>query len=323
MAQNLGPCPFGDDSNARNLEKKSGSLAEAALGGLSRRNFGKADVAALFRNAFIAYTCFLMAGSMVYHALGGHFRSMDVFSGLGYLSTIAEAFGLLMLRRKIQRQESVSGISGVTIKMYAIVYALRAFMTMPALSLIALDDWAVKSLECAALVMVLDVLYSVCVTYRQSYEEEWDVLKLRYLVPGCLVLAVVLHPELREGQFGNISWTATLYLDVLALMPQVVMMSRGGGRVEAPISHFVAATAVSRSVDLAFWYYAFDTVGPVHAPSQQSHYVNYSGWLIVFFHVVHLALVADFLYYYVRARCFKGVGFSEDMNIPADGDDMI
>jgi hypothetical protein len=51
-------------------------------------------------------------------------------------------------------------------------------------------------------------------------------------------------------------------------------------------------------VDLWFWYYAFDTVGPAQP---NNAYMNYSGWLIVFFHVVHLLLVADLIF-----ECYLG-----------------
>lgn len=320
---------FGDDKYAKyalaskKLDVESGPFSgvhcSSSLNSLSLGSITKHDVSALFRNAFLVYTVFLMAGSFFYHALGGSFRDMDLYSLLGYISSIAEAFGLLMLRRKIQRQESVCGISGRSVKMYVLVYTIRGLLQFPAFSVLALDDWAVKALELAALVMVADVCYSVFVSYRSSYEEELDVLKLRYLIPSCVVLGLLIRPDLRQDLLPTLGWTMTLYLDVMALMPQVVMMSRGGGKVEAPISHFVAATAVSRSVDLSFWYYAFDTVGPENSDA----YLNYSGWLIVFFHVLHLLLIADFLYYYVRARFFKGCGFSGDMNIPLDGEDMI
>jgi len=290
---------------------ETAKVAPISTSSLSLKSLGRKDLAKLCSNAFVLYSCFLMAGSMIYIQLGGSFTDTSLYSQFGYMSCAAEAFGLLMLRHKIQRQESVSGISGMTLGMYAIVYALRAVMEIPPLTLLALDDWSIKVLEVAAFFLVLDVLYAVFKTYKTTYQKELDVLKIQYLVPGCLLLAVVLHPDLRIDLAHSLGWTATLYLDVMALMPQVVMMSKGGVLVEAPISHFVAATALSRAVDLWFWYYAFDTVGPIQ---NQDALLNYSGWLIVFFHVVHLALVADFIYYYIRARCY-GRGFSEDVSI--------
>merc|ERR1719299_901 len=102
-----------------------------------------------------------------------------------------------------------------------------------------------------------------------------------------MALAVLVHPSFSQGFVYSYCWTTYLYLDVIALVPQVVMMARGGGKVEAPIAHFVAATALRWGVDLSFWYYSFD-LGP------QGYYgkFNYSGWIIVVVHVLSLVFVA-------------------------------
>jgi len=260
---------------------------------------------------FQVYACFLMVCSVSYYALGGNIRNASSEDKLAYLSCLAEGFGLLSLRIKIQRQESVSGISAMTMVMYALVYLLRLMMVVPdKLSLVFLDGWTIEVLQLASLLMVLDVVRSVSMTYRKSYQEDLDVLHVKYLIPSCVVLAVVLHPQFSQGTWFSFCWTTYLYLDCLALMPQVVMMTRGAGKVEAPVSHFVAATALSRVMDLSFWYYNFDL------GSQGSYRgFNYSGWLIVFWHLVNLAIVADFMYYYVKAR-FSGKAMSEDLALP-------
>merc|ERR1719359_2841220 len=97
------------------------------------------------------------------------------------------------------------------------------------------------------------VLFAILKTYRTSYQRDLDVLKVKYLIPGCLLIALVLHPNFKQGQIKSLTWTSSFYIDTLALLPQVVMMQRGNGKVEAPIAHFVAATAFSRVNDLGFW----------------------------------------------------------------------
>merc|ERR1719456_1792934 len=108
--------------------------------------------------------------------------------------------------------------------MYAIVYVLREWLLLPSsLSLPFIDAWAVEVLQLASLLMVLDVLKSIFVTYRNSYQEDLDVLKVKYLIPGCILLAAPLHPQFRQGLSYSVTWTAYLHLDCLSLMPQVVM----------------------------------------------------------------------------------------------------
>jgi len=277
-----------------------------ALGAVSLRSVTDKDVAALAQSSFSLYMCFLMVVSVVYYSLGGSLLKLaDVRSA----SVFAEAFGLLMLRKKIARQGNVSGISGMTMGMYALVYASRQVVNLPMCSWVALDDWALWVLGMVSFWMVLDVLRSVFVTFRSSYQEEHDVLSMKYMVPGCLILAALLRPNFTDGWAESYCWAVCLYMDVLALMPQVVMMSRGGGRVEAPVSHFVAATAVSRGADLWFWISSLRT---------DSFFVEgdcYSGVLIVFFHVFHLLLVADFVAHYLKAR-ISGSALSDDLVLP-------
>jgi hypothetical protein len=265
----------------------------------------------LFQSSFKTYTCFLMVGSVIYYFLGGNILAAAIEDKLAYASCIAEGFGLVSLRTKIEKQQSVTGISGMCMIMYALVYFLRLIMVVPTqLSLIFIDGWAVEALQLVSFAMVVDVVRSVFLAYRKSYQDDLDICHVKYLAPACTAIAAVMHPLFSQGHAYSICWTTYLYLDCMALMPQVVMMARGGGKVEAPVSHFVAATAMSRVVDLSFWYYDFDLGAQGYVRG-----FNYSGWLIVLWHVINLAIVADFMYYYVKARV-AGKNMSEDLSLP-------
>lgn len=302
-------CFDADDKYVKAMMKNSGAFSkyiEAAI------CFGK-GLALVCRNSFLAYGIFVMAGYAMYHHWGGNLAKAAIQSQLEYASAVAEALGLLVLRSKIIRQGSVTGVSGMTMIMYALVYVLREAVLMPHGNRFNyVDAWAMTGLQLAPVFIVMDILRSVFKTYRSSYQEDLDIVRIKYLVPGCLALAAVLHPELGqvEGNLLNISWTACLYLDVMALMPQVAMMAQSGGKVEAPISHFVAATALSRMVDLWYWCVSFTALG---RPGE----LNFSGGLIIAVHVVHLLLVTDFIYYYLKARV-SGSALSEDLSVGID-----
>jgi len=267
---------------------------------------------AIFQDSFVLYTCYVMLGTCLYHHFGGSFLHASKEDLLAYASAVAEAFGLLMLRRKTQRQQSVKGVSGMTMVMYAVVYAVRELVLLPDIYKAgnSVDDWAVQILSFTSFFIVLDILRSVFCTYRSSYQEDLDILKAKWLIPSCVILAAILHPGFEEGPWFSFMWTSCLYLDVMALMPQIIMMDRAADKVSAPICHFVAATAVSRMVDLWFWLYNFQLVGD-YQPGE----FHFSGLLIIFFHCLHLLLVADFMYYYMKAR-LSGQSFSEDLSLP-------
>jgi len=311
MMQMMHSSDFDDDKYAKSMQNIGGlnafSKYQEVLS-LFQKGINGQQAKALLQDSFVLYSCFLLLGTLLYHHFGGSLLQASSEDLMGYASAIAEAFGLLVLRRKIKRQESAKGVSGMTMIMYAVVYALREVVLLPGVT--SVDEWAVQILNLTSLFIVLDVLRYIFVTYRTSYQEELDILSVKWLIPSCVIFAAVLHPSLQEGPWFSFCWTSCLYLDIMALMPQIVMMDQGAGKVSAPICHFVAATAVSRMVDLWFWFFNFQLVGD-YMPGE----FHFSGWLIIFFHIVHLLLVADFMYYYVKAR-LSGSSFADDLSLP-------
>jgi len=250
-------------------------------------------------NPLKVYTCFLAFTVLQYYFIcDGGVAPEDM---IGYTSCVLEAYGLISVYRKIQRQRNVSGISGMSLIMFAVSYVLRETETWVMSKNFVLTKRAValEFLQSASIPLIFSLLYSVFKKYRDSYDESQDALKVKYLIPGCVVMGFVLTPQFRQGKMYSYCWTVSFYVDVLALLPQVVMMTfTPGKKVAVPIANFVAVTTLSRIVDLHFWYLRFDL-----GPQGWWGNFNYSGWIIVSFHVISLLLVADFMYYYLRARC--------------------
>jgi len=305
----------GSDENkyAKGKGQESGSFELSKSGdmiaGLSLKNISSKDVAALMRNPFQVYLCFVMAVSIVYYLLGGNLMLAQGDELLGYPSTILETLGLLVLRHKIKSQASVKGISGMTMAMYGLVFVSRQYLLMPEMSWYFMDAWAVEVLRLPSIMIVFDSLRDIFKTHKSTYQEELDVLRMKYIVPVCIGLAFVIHPKLPEGEWQSFVFASYAYLDVGALLPQVVMMARSVGKVEAPIAHFVAATAFRWGIDLWSWYFNLD-LGP------QGWYkgINVAGLLIVATHILALLLVADFMYFYIKAR-ISGSKLTDDLEV--------
>jgi len=263
----------------------------------------------LFWNSSFCFACIYVLLGLVYIALGGQPSSSSGSEKfLNLMSISMEVFGLLTLRHKIQHRNSVQGISGMTMLMYAACYTLRIWLNLP-------GSWSFNFMELEleasfgifSLLLVLDCLRSIFVTHRSSYQEDLDVLHVKYLIPGCFVLALLLHAQFHtwSASFGYM-WSSCLYMDVLALMPQVVMMARGDGKVAAPIAHFVAATFLSRIEDLSdSLFYKADTLA-------SDDYFSYH--VVIFFQALHLLIVADFMYYYVKALTSRA-GFAKQIDV--------
>jgi len=283
------------------------STMKVQKGDISSR---KKDVA-ITKHPFKMYSFFLMLLITVHNMAGASFSHGTFEDVIGYVSCIIETCGLICMRQKIEKKGSVEGISGMTMIMFLLSYTLREVETviMMTMHTFTVDGIILEMMQFVSLPLVIDILYLIGTKYRSSYQEDLDVLKVKYLIPGCVALAFVLHPRFMQGFGYSYCWTVSFYVDVLALLRQVIMMTRGNGKVEAPIANFVAATAFSRIVDLCFWYLRFDL-----GRQGWMFGFNYSGYLIVFWHLVSLALVADFLYYFLKAK-FSGSTLMEDTTL--------
>jgi len=257
----------------------------------------------LFKSSSFAFACGYILLAFGYVLFGGAAGRPMIEKLMNVTSISLEILGLLIVRYKIHHRNSVEGISGQTMLMYAVVYAVRIWLNMPCL---ATWDGDVLNIELEAsfgiisFLLVLDCLRSLFVTHRSSYQADLDVLHVKHLIPGCFFLATLLRPHFHSwSPFFGYMWSSCLYMDVMALMPQVMMMARGGSKVEAPIAHFVAATFLSRIEDLS------DSLLFQEAKMHSDEYFSF--YTIIFFQGLHLILVADFMYYYMKARS-SGLG---------------
>merc|ERR1719478_1154464 len=114
------------------------------------------------------------------------------------------------------------------------------------------------------LLVVLCLLYLVLKRYRYTYQEEQDSFEISYLLSGCFVLAVLLHPHLNSRPMFDTLWTFALYVDVFAMMPQLWMVAKleVGSGLEVLNAHFIAAIAASDGVSMFFWIYGFSEFAP-------------------------------------------------------------
>merc|ERR1719240_844468 len=220
------------------------------------------------------------------------------------LGVAIQCFAYTCLRLKISQQKSVAGISAQTLILQALSCALRLCSTTWLQGYIPVDgtgDWLYQCLDVAALLIVVNILYCFFKSHRSTYQEEHDSsFKVEIIALACFVVAVFVHPDLNNRPVFDTLWATALYIDVVAMLPQLAMMSKIKGEIEALTSHFVGGTALSRLVSLFFWYHGFVELAPLDGS------FNLAGWAIILAHVLQVLLLCDFLLYYVRAVISTG-----------------
>merc|ERR1719465_206313 len=104
--------------------------------------------------------------------------------------------------------------------------------------------------------MLLQILFCVFVAHKASYQSEADTLDVRNLIMVAVLLAVLIHPSMNAWTPFDILWTAHLYIDAVAMVPQLWMISKAGGQVSGLTAHYIAATLLSNALSFSFWFLA-------------------------------------------------------------------
>merc|ERR1719375_2101683 len=100
------------------------------------------------------------------------------------------------------------------------------------------------------------ILFSIFVKHKASYQSQDDTLDLKNIIMGAVALAIVLHPDLIDWAPFDILWTVHLYVDAIAMVPQLWMISKAGGKVNGLTAHYIAATLLSNILSGVFWFLA-------------------------------------------------------------------
>merc|ERR1719213_502399 len=256
-------------------------------------NGSKAKHATPDTNTKAAYLGAFAGGALVWQSF--HDLGLSTFITL---AVAIQCVGFMCLRLKVAQTKSVAGISARTLMLQALSCALRLSSTTWLQGYIPVDatgDWLYQAVDVLSLVILLHILYCIFKTYRSTYQEEHDNIKVEYVGLSCFVLAVLVHPDLNNRPVFDTLWTSALYIDVVAMAPQLVLISKIRGEVEALTAHFVSATALSRLTSLIFWYHGFTELAPLDGS------FNLAGWAIIAAHVLQVLLLADFFFYYIKA----------------------
>jgi len=244
-----------------------------------------------------AYITFLLSVIVVIR----QFSDGD-FSAVLTLGAGVQCLGFTILAMKIRDQKSVAGISGHMLQMYVMVLVIRLTSTLNKNGYIPIDksgDWVYQAADIVTLFIVFHLLYRVYVLNNATYDQANDSFPIWPCVPPCVLLAALIHANLNNSFFYDTVWTASANLDTIALLPQLWLLAKKGGEVDALTSHFVAALVVSRFCAFSFWFYGYPELAPRNGG------FNAGGWWVIGVHTLQLVISGDFMYHYVRSGVKK------------------
>ncbi|KAF7484762.1 hypothetical protein GHT09_003719 [Marmota monax] len=200
---------------------------------------------------------------------------MNLFRFLGDLSHL---LAIILLLLKIWKSRSCAGISGKSQVLFAVVFTagyLDLFFNY-----ISLYNTCMK------------VVYTAC---SFTTGGNHDTFRVEFLVVPTAILAFLVNHDFTPLE---ILWTFSIYLESVAILPQLFMVSKTG-EAETITSHYLFALGVYRTLYLFNWIWRY-------------HFEGFFDLIAVVAGLVQTVLYCDFFYLYIT-KVLKG----KKLSLPA------
>ncbi|KAG9312130.1 ER lumen protein retaining receptor-domain-containing protein [Chiua virens] len=142
---------------------------------------------------------------------------MNIFRLLGDLAHLASIFVLV---HKIQTTRSCRGISFKTQALYVLVFVTRYLDLF--FRWYSLYNFVMKIFFIASSCYIL---YLMKFRFRPTHDPSIDTFKIEYLLGPCFLLALIFNFRFTVTE---ILWTFSIYLEAVAIFPQLFMLQRTG-----------------------------------------------------------------------------------------------
>ncbi|XP_019869663.1 ER lumen protein-retaining receptor [Aethina tumida] len=199
---------------------------------------------------------------------------MNIFRLTGDLSHLV---AIIILLQKIWRSRSCAGISGKSQILFALVYTTR-YLDLFTSYLSAYNTF----MKFVFLVTSYATIYLIYIKFKATYDHNHDTFRIEFLVGPAFLLALLIN---NEFSVLEILWTFSIYLESVAILPQLFMVSKTG-EAESITSHYLFALGSYRALYILNWIYRYAT---------ESHY----DLIAIVAGVVQTVLYCDFFYLYV------------------------
>ncbi|KAI6239379.1 ER lumen protein-retaining receptor erd-2.2 [Aphelenchoides fujianensis] len=170
---------------------------------------------------------------------------MNVFRLVADLSHL---FAILILLFKIWKTRSCAGISGKSQLLFALVFTTRYLDLFT--TYVSLYNSVMK-------ILFIGSLYTTCylifVKFKATYNREEDIFRIELLVIPSAVLALLINPSFTPLE---ILWSFSIYLEAVAILPQLFMLQRRG-EAETITAHYLFALGSYRALYLVNWIFRY------------------------------------------------------------------
>ncbi|EYC00461.1 hypothetical protein Y032_0115g481 [Ancylostoma ceylanicum] len=227
----------------------------------------------------MVYMLIRVVSSYLLNAATSHFdctwvATMNIFR---LSADLAHLVAIVILLHKIWRSRSCEGLSGRSQVLFAIVFISRYLDLFT--NFISVYNSVMKVFFLAT---SIGTVYLMWVKFKATYDRNNDSLRIEFLVIPAAILALLINHEFTVME---VMWTFSIYLESVAIMPQLFMLSRTGN-AETITAHYLFALGSYRALYIVNWIFRYYTE-------------NFFDPIAVVAGIVQTVLYADFFYLYV------------------------
>lgn len=247
------------------------------------------------------YVIFFVSAFAIWHLIAER-----AFSSILTLSVMLQCLSMVLLALQVLATGRCSGISAKALMLDALALSCRLSSTTWLNGYLPVDatgDYVFQLFDICSLVILFWLLHQILVVKRQTYDENADTFQIGYMVVGAFILACLLHGNMNRRPIFDALWMVALFISAIAVLPQLWVITRTGGRCEALTSHHIASMAASRLLSGVFMWYARADITCSPWMDGWNHAIG----AILGAHLVHVILLGDFAYYYIKAVLRQGL----------------
>jgi len=222
-----------------------------------------------------------------------------ILSSLLTLSLGLQCLAFATLAALVDTQRGLQGVSIKMVSMYAGVSAVRLCSTTRKQGYLPDDktgDYIYQMCDVVSLFIAVGLIVQAKGKLSWTYNADADSLNVLPAVAVSVIMAILIHGDLNNSPFFDTVWMTSLNLDTVAMVPQLWMLSKVGGKVPPQMGHFIACMVASRMSSLLFWGLAYPELAPLGGG------MNLPGIFIVMPQVAQVLVAGDFLYLYVKSH---------------------
>ena len=228
------------------------------------------------------------------------FISSKDFSFFLVLSSLIQTCAFIIILVKVTNYQTCSGLSANTLICYAILLFARLTSTLFYPGYLPSDDsgsWLYQLSDISSLLICCLLLYLIYFKYRETSDLLQDgKIPFYFLAIPCYVLALIFRSSLNNNVFCDINWAFSMYLEAVAIFPQILLFLNKKGQIESFTSHYVALCGLSRLFSLIFWWDTYEEL-----VTEDLYFGKSIGYFIIGSQILQLIIMADYYYLYFKS----------------------